>query len=185
MHEPDWEWDQLPDIYTRGPVFSDTVGRPTPRPEMSDRVRKGSRDINMDFRGPNIARIPQVTATSPGRKGMLPIGHEPSWSQKFDDNVRAQIAQEALEDAREREWRQRQGMLGKAAMDRLIDLLKGGAPRVAPAFFRDEAGDLPLETDDLARLWRYGQNDERPDRAIAAENFQITVIGFDRREKFF
>jgi hypothetical protein len=128
MHEPDWEWDQLPDIYTRGPVFSDTVGRPTPRPEMSDRVRKGSRDINMDFRGPNIARIPQVTATSPGRKGMLPIGHEPSWSQKFDDNVRAQIAQEALEDAREREWRQRQGMLGKAAMDRLIDLLKGGEP---------------------------------------------------------
>lgn len=73
MHDA-W-WDQLPDIYSR-PVMSDTIGRPTQKPEMSDAVRKGHRDVNMDFRGPAMARIPQVTTTLPSRKGMLPVDHE-------------------------------------------------------------------------------------------------------------
>lgn len=128
MHDA---WDQLPSIYSNGPVFSDTIGRPTPRPEMSDAVRKGHRDVNMDFRGPEIARIPQVTSTLPRRKGMLPID-APSLSESFDSHIRAQIAQEAIEDARDRAWRQHQGMLGRAAMARLLGLLKGDQPTREP-----------------------------------------------------
>lgn len=78
MHDA-W-WYQLSDIYSR-PVMSDTVGRPSPKPEMDDRLfwkTMGGREMGeLDFSVPPTTRMPQMTYMK-SQRGMLPVDHEPT-----------------------------------------------------------------------------------------------------------
>lgn len=54
--------------------------------------------------------------------GML--GH----SLTFDERMKLERARDAEEDRRDALWREHQGMLGRASMARILEILQGGQP---------------------------------------------------------
>jgi hypothetical protein len=52
----------------------------------------------------------------------------PGMFENFDRHVREQAARDAEQELYDQQWRQRQGMLGRASMERILDLLQGGTP---------------------------------------------------------
>lgn len=104
-HDVAWLWDQLPDIYSR-PVMSDTVGRPSPKPEMDDRLfwhTMGGRKMGeLDPYAPRPpVRMPQMTYRK-SQSGMLPVDHEQSETVQLPNGRWANVYGRALPQAGER-----------------------------------------------------------------------------------
>jgi hypothetical protein len=52
----------------------------------------------------------------------------PGMLEDFDRHVRELAARDAEQELRDQQWRQHQGMLGRASMARILELLQGGEP---------------------------------------------------------